>query len=71
MKYKQKNGYYYSKITAGNEFKLYRERRVSVGGVVETTCTSGARYCSAPDIQMNDRMPRTCSSPEAYYCSET
>jgi len=37
-----KSGYYNSEITASNEFKLYRERRVSGGrGVVETTCTSG------------------------------
>lgn len=27
----------------------------------------GSLYMAGPDIQMNDRMPRTCSSPEAYY----
>jgi len=32
--------------------------------------SSGARYTAAPDIQMNDRMPRTRSSPEACCAGE-
>lgn len=53
----------------GSEFKLsiYRKRRVGSGGVD----VPRGLVMAVPDIQMNDRMPRTCSSPEAYYYSET
>lgn len=47
------------------EFKLDRVRLRRVQPC-RLMYLGGSLCMAGPDIQMNDRMPRTCSSPEAY-----